>query len=355
MVEYKQSFAWLEVTIMLILVIGELIILGGLWLQAVCIVDEIKRLIKREFETEDITDVVTGVVFCSIIWGISAFCQLYVVGGFLDIVFMPEIWVFVVSLIGWVCVWVLLFMLPNTKKGKEYTENKERELKAKQEETEKEIESNKRFFADFISKDSVVKVYSWEDEKSKNAICAEKEQFTLISAHLDRKYKATIRNVPYANLIDCQIVEDNSTIVEGGVGRAIVGGIIAGGAGAIVGASTRSSSDVINRLEIRIITSDLSDARISIVLIDRRVNRSCDLYEEQYTLAQDIYSMVVAAMSTTSISSKPEVENAAIIMEQDVRTSDMKNRLERIHALRETGIISEKEYNDARERILSEL
>ena len=340
---------------MFLLFLFSLIQLGGLFFQAVGIFNIIKGLIRREYAQEDISDATSLSVICSLLWSATVFLVFWSIAGLLDIVLFPEVHIFIGALACWIFEWVLIFAAPKTKKDKECDEKKEQELKVQQEQEERETENNKQYFDAFISRAEVVQKFIWKNEEAENAICAENQKFSLISAAVARKYKSTIQNIQYSNIVDCQIVEDNSTVVEGGVGRAIVGGMIAGGAGAIVGASTRSSSDVVNHLEVRIITNDLSNARTAITLIDKRTYRSSDFYKEQYALAQDIYSMVIAAMRSTNPPRKQEVDRIDVVAEPDNDISDLKKRLEKISRLKEAGIISEKEYDDARAKILSEI
>lgn len=43
----------------------------------------------------------------------------------------------------------------------------------------------------------------------------------------------------FEQIIDCKITENSNIISGGGLGRAVAGGVIAGGVGAIVGANTK--------------------------------------------------------------------------------------------------------------------
>lgn len=103
--------------------------------------------------------------------------------------------------------------------------------------------------------------------------------------------------IPFKSIIECEILEDNSTIMSGGIGRAIVGAAVAGATGAIVGAATRKSKDVINSLTVRIITNEVMNPLYEIPVIDTLVNRNSDEYKKFYHEAQVVYSTVVAIIN----------------------------------------------------------
>lgn len=100
--------------------------------------------------------------------------------------------------------------------------------------------------------------------------------------------------IPFSNIIECEILEDSSTITKGGVGRAIVGGVIGGGVGAMVGATTRQSNDVTNSLSVRIITTNLAKPLVIIPLITSRIERNTSAYAQKFALSQEIYATIVS-------------------------------------------------------------
>lgn len=71
------------------------------------------------------------------------------------------------------------------------------------------------------------------------------------------------------NLIKCQLIQNDVVIKENGIGRAIVGGVLAGGVGAIVGASTAKSKTEIEKLEIRLSTTEISNPLIRLPIYTR--------------------------------------------------------------------------------------
>lgn len=101
----------------------------------------------------------------------------------------------------------------------------------------------------------------------------------------------------FSELIECSILEDGATIMSGGVGRAVVGGLVGGGIGAIVGATTRDSTPITLSLSVRIVTSNIQYPLQEIPIIGSSTNRgSNDEYKEKVQFAQEIYATIISVM-----------------------------------------------------------
>jgi hypothetical protein len=155
----------------------------------------------------------------------------------------------------------------------------------------------------------------------------------------------TIKYVDFNEIIACELIEDNATIMQGGFGRAVVGGVLAGGVGAIVGASLRDSTNVVNNLSIRIVTSDISDALVMITLIQSVVKRSDLEYEELMNTAQDIYSTVISIIE----SNKKDIRD----MTDSIGSKSVAVRIRELAKLKEEGLLTEEEFNKKKKELLN--
>ena len=106
----------------------------------------------------------------------------------------------------------------------------------------------------------------------------QKQCVHIISANND------IVSIPYAKLMGCDIVQDNE--VTGGIKRAIAGGILAGGAGAIVGANTAKVK--ITSFAIIIYQDDLAVPQIPVVLIDTETKKNHADYINACAFANEV-------------------------------------------------------------------
>ena len=65
--------------------------------------------------------------------------------------------------------------------------------------------------------------------------------------------------IDFQDIVECEVIENGNPIAKGTVGRAIVGGVLAGGVGAIIGASTHKTKTAISELYIRITRNDITN------------------------------------------------------------------------------------------------
>ena len=155
------------------------------------------------------------------------------------------------------------------------------------------------------------------------------------------KQEPKIDIIKFENIIDCEIIEDASTIMKGGVGRAIVGGTLAGGIGAIVGASTRKSNNVTNSLQIRIITNDLYNSLCMLKLISSETKKDSLEYQNAMEFANNVYATL------NSIISNNQKEKAGY------NTDDAKNLVKQLSDLKKDGIITEEQFEKSKEKVFN--
>lgn len=97
----------------------------------------------------------------------------------------------------------------------------------------------------------------------------------------------------YDQLVNYELIENNKTVFKssGGIKRAVVGSILAGGVGAVIGASTakHSATEKSTNLEV-VITIKPGVQLKKIVLIDSETNKDSLLYKNKIDLAEKIIS-----------------------------------------------------------------
>lgn len=133
-----------------------------------------------------------------------------------------------------------------------------------------------------------------KDNQLNIAVCSVEQQLVLYKDINMYQRDVSYNKIPFNSIIDCEILEDNATIMKGGVGRAVVGSMIAGETGAIVGAVTRKSSNIVNSLSVRIVVNDIQNPCYLIPIIDYSIERGTPAYKERFNLAQEIYSTIIA-------------------------------------------------------------
>ena len=223
-------------------------------------------------------------------------------------------------------------------------------------------QSNQETVRNFFLTNKFSTTIQYQDHGDECTLCVDKSSQEIILLRIKRffNYAPEFIHIKFADIIKCEIDEDGAVIESGGVGRAIVGGVVAGGVGAVVGAVTRKSKSVCSSLNVHIFTSNVDNPQITIPLISNETNRSDNKYKENHAKAENIYAVVLAAMKNvspdTSIQEKPAPPRISPQrISNSKKSPTIKERLEQLNTLRADGIITDEEYHKQREKILSEL
>ncbi len=102
-----------------------------------------------------------------------------------------------------------------------------------------------------------------------------------------------------SDLIDVKVVEDNSTITEtkvgGQIGKAVVGGVLFGGVGAVVGglSSNKNNSVIVNSLRVVIHLNDFDCHTVTLnCLANINVRRDSQEYRAAVDIADNWYGLL---------------------------------------------------------------
>lgn len=142
----------------------------------------------------------------------------------------------------------------------------------------------------------------------------------------------------YEEITDFSYSENGEEYKKSGIGRAIVGGVVAGGIGAIVGGTTGTSHKMIDEMYITIYLNNPWIKNLKIFLINGRVKTSSALYSNAKQSADRILSQLK-------------------IIHDDVENKDSKvqiptDQLIELKKLLDLGIISESEFFAKKKQLL---
>lgn len=115
------------------------------------------------------------------------------------------------------------------------------------------------------------------------------------------------RIVNYSDILDFELIEDGKTVeTKGGLGKAVVGGVLFGDVGAIVGGSTSKKKSVtsVSGLKIKIVVRDMNNPNSYIRLITTSTKTDSFIYRSSYEDAQKILSMLQIVTSQTELVSQ---------------------------------------------------
>lgn len=98
----------------------------------------------------------------------------------------------------------------------------------------------------------------------------------------------------YSDIVDYELLEDGESITKGGLGRAVAGGILFGGIGAVVGGVTggRKSKSICNSLKIKITVNDIKNPVVYITFLKTATKKDSFTYKTLYNSAQECLSVL---------------------------------------------------------------
>ena len=150
----------------------------------------------------------------------------------------------------------------------------------------------------------------------------------------------------FDDIIAFELLEDGNSITKGGVGRAIVGGLLFGGVGAIVGGSTgkRKTKSTCTKLQIKIIVNNINAPAVYINLIAVETKTDGFIYQTAYNSAQNILSVLQVICENNRLKQKTYSD--------DTPTSSSVDEIAKYKALCDQGIISQEEFEAKKKQLL---
>lgn len=155
----------------------------------------------------------------------------------------------------------------------------------------------------------------------------------------DKSSKAYPKIYNYEDILEFELLKDGESVTKGGIGKAVAGGLIFGGVGAIVGGSTgkKTTKEVIKSLNIKITLNDINDPTEYINLIDFKTPKF------EY---QNIYTSTEEILSTLSIILEG---NKTVLNKKNYSDAD---EIVKFKNLFEEGVITQEEFNKKKQEIL---
>ena len=162
----------------------------------------------------------------------------------------------------------------------------------------------------------------------------------------------------YTNVISVELIEDSNTIFSKSstrtIGGGIVGGIIGGGAGAIIGGLSGNikGEKTIREVKIKILLRNYQTTAIYIdcLACNLEIKTDCDYYKTIIDEARKIIDKLSVIIDL--IDREEKSKNSASTEHQSSLTNSIADELEKLHSLKDKGIISEDEYIKLKDKIL---
>lgn len=148
----------------------------------------------------------------------------------------------------------------------------------------------------------------------------------------------------YSDIMSYELLEDGSSVSSGGVGRALVGGALFGGVGAIVGGSTgkKHAKGVCEKLEIKITLNDMSHPVEYICFIESSLKKDGFIYKAIYPRAQECLSVLQLMCDSVKV---PAQSDASSI-------PSSADEIMKFKSLLDSGAITQEEYDAKKKQLL---
>lgn len=150
----------------------------------------------------------------------------------------------------------------------------------------------------------------------------------------------------FSQLIGFDLVEDGTSITEGGLGSALVGGALLGGTGAIIGASLgRKQKSICGQLSVIITVDDpyISFFSIDLVKSEMRLNKNSDLYQKAKKDLHSIAALLTMILKQRQVSAPPAPQT------QSVSAAD---EILKFKQLADAGILTQEEFEAKKKQLL---
>ncbi len=123
------------------------------------------------------------------------------------------------------------------------------------------------------------------------AIDEHKQQWQILDGVTGKLIMSRV--LDFSEIVSYELLEDGETLAKGGLGRALVGGALFGGVGAIVGGVTgKKSKNVINSMKIKITVRDMSNPVVYVSLISGKTKHNSLTHRLAQETAQEILSLL---------------------------------------------------------------
>lgn len=158
--------------------------------------------------------------------------------------------------------------------------------------------------------------------------------------------KAQIYN--FEDILSFVLLEDGETITSGGLGRAAVGGLVFGAAGAVVGGITggKKSKSICTSLAVKISINNIQNPTAYISFISSKTKKGGLIYKVYYAVAQECMSILEL------ICKDIQKKNDLVLSASHKAQLSEADEIQKFKNLLDAGIIKQEEYEMKKKQLL---
>lgn len=170
-------------------------------------------------------------------------------------------------------------------------------------------------------------------------------------------YESESNILKFEEILDFEIFENGNSVISSRSGSAVVGGLLFGGLGAVAGASgSRTINDYCSTLKLNIYTNKVQNSVITLDFLDSSISKNDVEYEELKDIMNKVIGFLKIAREDTRQKERKEDKNVIIENVEELKSNNSNlSSLKELAELKEQGIITEKEFEESKRKILSKI
>lgn len=157
-----------------------------------------------------------------------------------------------------------------------------------------------------------------------------------------------------------ELMEDDSQVVGGGVGMALVGGAFFGGAGAVAGSIVggKKTKKTCDSLVLKINLNDFDHPCVIVTYISKTTKKTSNDYKKAFSAAQQTVScleMIVEQVGKEEAANAPAPEPTKMVVEHVNATPSVDDPVEKVKKLKELldmGVLTQEEFDAKKKELL---
>lgn len=147
----------------------------------------------------------------------------------------------------------------------------------------------------------------------------------------------------FSEVLDFEILDNGGSVASGGIGRAVVGGALFGGVGAIVGGSTRKQKNICSSLRLRVGLKDTYPQNLYFDFISMDTDRSSSVYDTFMEFANNLMSFFNNEIKKIESQSKSSNNSKMNPYEELIE----------LKKLLDLGIVTQEEFDQKKKQLLN--
>lgn len=166
----------------------------------------------------------------------------------------------------------------------------------------------------------------------------ERQKWAILSPFLGN----VLETYNYSDIINFELLEDGNSVASGGLGRALVGGFLFGGVGAIVGGVTgkKKSKEICSSLKLKITINDMTKPVVYINFIETKIKKDSISYRSFSESAQECLSTFQLICDKQKKTTEPQ------------STVSVADEILKFKHLLDDGIITQDEFDSKKKQLL---